>query len=73
MKVKKKTSLITRSRIIKSIILIIVVALVGSGFYLGFTVYKQIKDFDIKKLTATSYSQLIASDGKSYYTYDSIN
>lgn len=69
MKVKKKTNLITRSRIIKSIILIIVVALVGSGFYLGFTVYKQIKDFDIKKLTATSYSQLIASDGKSYYTY----
>ena len=59
-------------RVIISLIIVACVAIASAGVYFGVTVYKQIKDFDINNLTTTTTSKQVDENGKSYFTYGSV-
>jgi len=72
MKAKSRASrLLTRRRLVKGVLWIVVLACIGSAGYLGFTVFDQIKNFDIKNLTTSATSQQVDANGTAYYTYGS--
>ena len=66
---KNKSNKLSRQKIIKIVISILCVALIGGGFYMGFSVFQQIKDFDIKNLTATSTSRVLDANGNVIYKF----
>ena len=66
---KNKSIKLSRQKIIKIVISILCVALIGGGFYMGFSVFQQIKDFDIKNLTATSTSRVLDANGNVIYKF----
>lgn len=66
---KNKSNKFSRQKIIKIVISLVCVALIGGGCYMGFSVFQQIKDFDIKNLTATSTSRILDANGKVIYKF----